>query len=289
LQFEVLKMSVKIEVIEGGIPHQKIMIGGLVGTLVCLYLTYLNVLTNTEMFAFFGGLAMIIALIWGSHTIKVLCSYGIGTGVPSAGMIAFGSGVIAMLLDTKFGMAAPIVATVLAAVIGFILGYISNNILNMKIPAMVQALTEMAIVGALSLMGFAALITGGFTFAGLTTGEVSMLGLSISSTANSFIGGALIAVAFLLGAIAIQHPFNATLGPGWKQDRMLMLTAECGFLSMIAAAFMSFALISMEAAIISLVIAIIGWAYTYNQYICLSKRDAAAWLDAKPIPDVEGH
>jgi tetrahydromethanopterin S-methyltransferase subunit C len=282
-------MSVKIEVIEGGIPHQKIMIGGLVGTLVCLYLTYLNVLTNTEMFAFFGGLAMIIALIWGSHTIKVLCSYGIGTGVPSAGMIAFGSGVIAMLLATKFGMAAPIVATVLAAVIGFILGYISNNILNMKIPAMVQALTEMAIVGALSLMGFAALITGGFTFAGLTTGEVSMLGLSISSTANSFIGGALIAVAFLLGAIAIQHPFNATLGPGWKQDRMLMLTAECGFLSMIAAAFMSFALISMEAAIISLVIAIIGWAYTYNQYICLSKRDAAAWLDAKPIPDMEGH
>jgi tetrahydromethanopterin S-methyltransferase subunit C len=289
LQFEVLKMSVKIEVIEGGIPHQKIMIGGLVGTLVCLYLTYLNVLTNTEMFAFFGGLAMIIALIWGSHTIKVLCSYGIGTGVPSAGMIAFGSGVIAMLLATKFGMAAPIVATVLAAIIGFILGYISNNILNMKIPAMVQALTEMAIVGALSLMGFAALITGGFTFAGLTTGEVSMLGLSISSTANSFIGGALIAVAFLLGAIAIQHPFNATLGPGWKQDRMLMLTAECGFLSMIAAAFMSFALISMEAAIISLVIAIIGWAYTYNQYICLSKRDAASWLDAKPIPDMEGH
>jgi tetrahydromethanopterin S-methyltransferase subunit C len=282
-------MSVKIEVIEGGIPHQKIMIGGLVGTLVCLYLTYLNVLTNTEMFAFFGGLAMIIALIWGSHTIKVLCSYGIGTGVPSAGMIAFGSGVIAMLLATKFGMAAPIVATVLAAFIGFILGYISNNILNMKIPAMVQALTEMAVVGALSLMGFAALITGGFTFATLTKGTVSMLGLTISSTENSFIGGALIAVAFLLGAIAIQHPFNATLGPGWKQDRMLMLTAECGFLSMIVAAIMSFAFISTGSAMISLLVAILGWAYTYNQYICLSKRDAFAWLDSKPIPEMEGH
>jgi tetrahydromethanopterin S-methyltransferase subunit C len=282
-------MSVKIEVIEGGIPHQKIMIGGLVGTLVCLYLTYLNVLTNTEMFAFFGGLAMIIALIWGSHTIKVLCSYGIGTGVPSAGMIAFGSGVIAMLLATKFGMAAPIVATILAAFIGFILGYISNNILNMKIPAMVQALTEMAVVGALSLMGFAALITGGFTFATLTKGTVSILGLSIGSTQNSFIGGALIAVAFLLGAIAIQHPFNATLGPGWKQDRMLMLTAECGFLSMIVAAIMSFAFISTGSAMISLLVAILGWAYTYNQYICLSKRDAAAWLDSKPIPDMEGH
>jgi len=282
-------MTVKVEVIEGGVPHTKIMIAGLVSTLVCLYLTYLNVLTNTEMFAFFGGLAVVSALIWGSHTIKVLCSYGIGTGVPSAGMIAFGSGVMAMLLATKFGMAAPLVALVLAAVIGFILGYISNNILNMKIPAMVQALTEMAVVGALTLMGFAALITGGFTFAGLTTGSVSMLGMTVSSNQISFIGGGLIAVAFLLGAIAIQHPFNACLGPGWKQDRMLMLTAECGFLSMIVAAIMSFALISAGSAIISLVVAIVGWVYTYNQYICLSKRDAAAWLDAKPIPEMEGH
>jgi tetrahydromethanopterin S-methyltransferase subunit C len=285
-------MSVKIEVIEGGIPHNNILAAGLVSTLVCLYLTYLNVLTGTQLFSFFGGLAVVAALIWGSHTIKVLCSYGIGTGVPSAGMIAFGSGVIAMLLATKFGMLAPIVALILAAVIGFILGYVSNNILNMKIPAMVQALTEMAIVGALSLMGFAALITGGFTFAGLTMlpAKLTLTSAGLVTTyQNSFIGGGLIAVAFLLGALAIQHPFNACLGPGWKQDRMLMLTAECGFLSMIVAAVMAFAMIDAVSALIALLVAIIGWVYTYSQYMEMSKRDAAAWLDAKPIPDVEGH
>jgi tetrahydromethanopterin S-methyltransferase subunit C len=283
-------MSVKVEVIEGGVPHNNILVAGLVSTLVCLYLTYLNVLTGTQLFSFFGGLAMVAALVWGSHTIKVLCSYGIGTGVPSAGMIAFGSGVIAMLLATKFSvLLIPVVALVLAAVIGFILGYVSNNILNMKIPAMVQALTEMAVVGALSLMGFAALITGGFTFAGLTTGSVTFMGMTLQTHQQSFIGGGLIAVAFLLGAIAIQHPFNATLGPGWKQDRMLMLTAECGFLSMIVAAVMSFALINAASALIALIVAIIGWVYTYGQYMEMSKRDAAAWLDSKPIPDVEGH
>jgi tetrahydromethanopterin S-methyltransferase subunit C len=265
------------------------MMAGVVSTLVCLYLTYLNVLTNTEMFSFFGGLAVVAALIWGSHTIKVLCSYGIGTGVPSAGMIAFGSGVIAMLLATKFGIAAPVVALVVAAIIGYILGYLSNNVLNMKIPAMIPSLTEMAVVGALTLMGFAALMTGGFTFAGLTTGTVTMLGMTLSSHQISFIGGGLIVVAFLLGAIAIQHPFNACLGPGWKQDRMLMLTAECGFLSMIVAAVMSFALISAGSALISLIVAIIGWGYTYHEYFALSRRDAAAWLDAKPIPETEAH
>ena len=283
-------MTVKVEVIEGGVPHNKILIAGVIATLVCLYLSYLNVLTNTEMFSFFGGLAAVAALIWGSHTIKVLCSYGIGTGVPSAGMIAFGSGVIAMLLATKFGIWAPIVALVLAAIIGLILGYLANEVLNMKIPAMIQALTELAVVGALTLMGFAVLIAGSFTFAGLTTGSVTLFGaLSMPSYQVSFIGGGLIAVAFLLGAIAIQHPFNACLGPGWKQDRMLMLTAECGFLSMIVAAIMSFALVSTGSAIISLLIALIGWVYTYCEYIKLSKRDAYAWLDSKPIPEVEGH
>lgn len=282
-------MTVKIEVIAGGIPHTKIMVAGIIASLVCLYLSYLNVVTNTEMFSFFGGLAVVAALIWGSNTIKVLCSYGIGTGVPSAGMIAFGSGVIGMLLATKFGIAAPIVALVLATVIGLILGYLSNEVLNMKIPAMVQSLTELSVVGAFTLMGFAVLMTGGFTFETLIAGSVTFLGMSLPSYQVSFIGGCLIATAFMLGALAVQHPFNACLGPGWTQDRMLVLAAECGFLSMFVAAVMSFALITTGSALISLVVALVGWGYTYKHYIGLSKRDAASWLDSKPIPDVEGH
>ncbi|HNO07935.1 MAG: tetrahydromethanopterin S-methyltransferase subunit C [Methanoregulaceae archaeon] len=282
-------MTVKVEKIEGGIPHTTIMIAGLIASLVFLYLTYANVIMGTEYFAFFGGLATVAALIWGSHTIKHLCSYGIGTGVPSAGMIAFGSGVIAMLFATKYGIAAPIVAVVLAAVIGLILGYLANNVLNMRIPVMIQSLVEMAIIGALVLMGYAAMMTGSFELTSLTTGNVQILGLSLPSYQASFLGGALIATAFMLGAIAIQHPFNACLGPNWTQDRMLMLAAECGFLSMITAAIMSMPLISMSAALVSLFVAIIGWYYTYAKYIELSKRDAAAWLESKPIPDVEGH
>jgi len=282
-------MSVKVEVIEGGMPHSKILVAGLVVALICLYLPYLDVIFNVQMFAFFGGLAAIAALIWGSHTIKVLASYGIGTGVPSLGMIAFGSGVIAYLFATKFGIAAPIVAIVLAAVVGLILGYLANNVVSMHIPVMIKCLTELAVVGALTLMGFSAMITGSFSFSALTTGSMKILGMTLPSYQASFIGGALIATVFLLGAIAIQHGFNACLGPGWKQDRMLMLTAECGFISMVMCAIMSAALISPAAAILSLIIGLIGWYYTYTKYIELSKRDAADWLDSKPIPEVEGH
>jgi len=282
-------MSVKVEKIEGGTPHTTIMVAGLIASVVLIYLTYLNVLTDTQFFSFFGGLATVAALVWGSHSIKNLCSYGIGTGVPSAGMIAFGSGVIAMLFATKYGILAPVVAVILAAIIGVVLGYVANNILNMRIPVMIQSLVEMAIIGALVLMGYAAMMTGSFEFSSLTTGSVSFLGLSLPSYQASFLGGALIATAFMLGAIAIQHPFNACLGPNWTQDRMLMLAAECGFLSMITAAVMSMPLIPLSAALVSLFVAIVGWYYTYSKYIELSRRDAAAWLDSKPIPDVEGH
>jgi len=204
-------------------------------------------------------------------------------------MIAFGSGVIAYLFATKFGIAAPIVAIVLAAVVGLILGYLANNVVSMHIPVMIKCLTELAVVGALTLMGFSAMITGSFSFSALTTGSMKILGMTLPSYQASFIGGALIATVFLLGAIAIQHGFNACLGPGWKQDRMLMLTAECGFISMVMCAIMSAALISPAAAILSLIIGLIGWYYTYTKYIELSKRDAADWLDSKPIPEVEGH
>jgi tetrahydromethanopterin S-methyltransferase subunit C len=281
-------MTVKVEKIEGGIPHNTIMAAGLIASVILIYLTYANVLTGTAYFSFFGGLATVAALVWGSHTIKHLCSYGIGTGVPSAGMIAFGSGVIAMLFATKYGVAAPIVAVIVAAILGAIFGYLANNVLSMRIPVMIISLIELSVIGALTLMGYAAMMTGSFNLTALTTGSIAILGMSLPSYYVSFIGGALIATVFMLGAIAIQHPFNACLGPNWTQDRMLTLAAECGFLSMIVAAIMSMALISMGAALVSLFVAVIGWYYTYAKYIELSRRDAAAWLDSKPIPEAEG-
>jgi tetrahydromethanopterin S-methyltransferase subunit C len=281
-------MSVKIEASEGGMPHNTLMAIGLIGSVVGIYLTYLNVLTGTEVFSFFGGIGAVCALVWGSDTIKHLCSYGIGTGVPSAGMMAFGSGVIGMLLATKFGLAAPIAAVIIAGIIGAVLGYLANNVVNMNIPVMIQSLIEMAVIGAMTLLGFAAMAGGSFVFDGMLIGTTSFLGFEIETYALSVLGGGIIAVLFMLGGIALQHPFNACLGPNESQDRTLMLAAECGFLSMIAVAVISFAFIGFLAAVVSLIVSIIGWGYTYRAYIELSKRDAFDWLDAKPIREVGG-
>jgi len=281
-------MSVKIEVGAGGVPHNQILIYGLVGSIILIYLTYLNEVTNTEYFAFFGGLACVAALVWGADTIKHLCSYGLGTGVPSAGMIALGSGVIAALLGTTTGVFAPIVAIIVAAIIGAVCGLLANHVVRMDIPVMVISLIELAIVGAISVLGLIAMVGGTFNFMDLITGTVVVLGFAMPSYEASVVGGSIIALIFMLAAIAIQHAFNACLGPDEKQDRTLMLAAECGFLSMIPIAVISFAFIAFIPALISLLVSLIGWFYTYMRYIELSKRDAYAWLDAKPILEPKG-
>ncbi|MCK8517978.1 tetrahydromethanopterin S-methyltransferase subunit MtrC [Methanoculleus sp. 7T] len=281
-------MTVKVEVGAGGIPHNQILIYGLVGSLVLIYLTYLNTYVQAPYFAFFGGLAAVVALLWGTDTIKHLCSYGLGTGVPSAGMIALGSGVVAALFGATTGPFAPIVTIIVAAIIGAVAGLLANNVVRMDIPVMVVSLTELAIVGAMTVLGLAAMVGGTFNFLDLITGTTVFLGFAVQSYELSVIGGSVIAVIFMLGAIAIQHSFNACLGPGEKQDRTLMLAAECGFLSMIPVAVISFAFIAFIPALISLLVSVIGWYYTYAEYIKLSKRDAYAWLDAQPILEPKG-
>ncbi|WOX55309.1 MULTISPECIES: tetrahydromethanopterin S-methyltransferase subunit MtrC [unclassified Methanoculleus] len=281
-------MTVKVEVGAGGIPHNRILIYGLVGSLVFIYLTLLNEVTQTQYFSFFGGLAAVAALLWGTDTIKYLCSYGLGTGVPSAGMIALGSGVIAALFGATTGIFAPIVTIIIAAIIGAVAGIMANHVVRMDIPVMVTSLIELAVVGAMTVLGLAAMACGTFGFLGMITGEIAILGFTVQTYEYSLIGGSIIAVIFMLGAIAIQHSFNACLGPGEKQDRTLMLAAECGFLSMIPIAVISFAFIEFLPALVSLVVSVIGWIYTYTQYIALAKRDAYAWLDAKPILEPKG-
>ena len=161
-------MSVKVEASHDGIPHEKVMAMGLVLALVSLYIAVAGSYAGYDYLAFFGGIAAVGALIWGNSTIKRLCSYGIGTGVPSAGMLAFGSGVIAMLFAAKLAVISPflvpIAGLIIALIVGLILGWISNSVLNMKIPVMTRSIAELAAVGSLALMGLTIVATGHITF-----------------------------------------------------------------------------------------------------------------------------
>ena len=248
-------MTVKIEVKEGGTPHNTIMWAGLLAAIVCLYLgAGLNLMFNAYTFSFFGGLAAVAAIIWGSNTIKTLCSYGIGTGIPSTGYTAFGAGVIAMLIASRVSGSTHLSLSLIfffffffpppAAFIGVILGYLANNVITMNILVVIRLTVELVMDGALVLMGLAEMATSSDSLMGLMTTQSSLFGLPTTNYGGSFIGIAIIAVAFILADDCNPHQFNVTLGPSRQQDRMLMLAAEVGFLTMIPVAFMSIAFIS---------------------------------------------
>src|SRR5665809_20410 len=87
----------------GGISPNNIIVLGVVGGLAGIYLTMLNQTLDTTIFSFLGGIGAIFAAVWGADAVRRVCSYGLGTGVPSIGMLALGMGIVAAM----FGLALP--------------------------------------------------------------------------------------------------------------------------------------------------------------------------------------
>ena len=57
----------------------------------------------SPLFSFFGALGAICATIWGADAVRRVASYGLGTGVPSIGLLALGMGIVAALFGLSVG------------------------------------------------------------------------------------------------------------------------------------------------------------------------------------------
>ncbi len=83
-----------------------------------------------------------------------------------------------------------------------------------------------------------------------------------------------IAPIFILGALGILHPFNASLGPDETQDRTLIHALSCGAITMTIGGICSIAVIGAVAGMISTVIGLAIWYVTFMGFVKLVKRDA---------------
>ncbi len=116
---------------------KQLRIYGLVGSVVGIYLAaFLNMATGTNIFAFVGALAALFGVVMGANAVRRVCAYGIGTGVPSIGMLSLGMGVVAVLFGLSIaeqlgiGMLGAIIALVYSlGHIGMVLCYIWITIL----------------------------------------------------------------------------------------------------------------------------------------------------------------
>ena len=101
-------------------PPQTIIALGVVGGLVGNLPWCLN---KPSYFPSLEAIGAICATIWGADAVRRVASYGLGTGVPSIGLLALGMGVVAALFGLSVGgIAGPIVAFIVAAIIGAVIG-----------------------------------------------------------------------------------------------------------------------------------------------------------------------
>lgn len=246
-------------------PNQVATKGAVVG-LVGIYLVYLNTILDVTWFAFLAGIGAVFAIRWGADAVRRVCSYGIGTGVPSIGMLALGMGLVAAVFGLAFGntigvmIIGPIAGFIVAVAIGWVIGTLANKVIKLNIPIMERCCMEIAGAGVLAMIGLSAVIAGSFEYAAVLE-EVIQTGY--------------IAPVFILGALGILHPFNASLGPDETQDRTLTHAYSTGAVAMTIAGICSIAVLGSVAAI-SIVVGAIIWYVNFTGFVRLVKRDAGA-------------
>ncbi len=256
---------------EAKIDKTKLNMYGLGGGILGIYLAHvLNDVTGTAYFSFLAGLGVIAAVVMGADATRRVCSYGIGTGVPSIGLMAMGMGLVAAMFGLSIGgVAGPIIGIAVSMGFGYFVGLLTNKIIKMNIPVMEETLMTLGGAGAIVLIGLGVMVSGVIDYP-IIIGNVIDTGY--------------IAIIFIAGSLAILHPFNANLGPDETQDRTLIHAVSTGALAMFAAGLASLYTIGAEG-IISVIIAAIVWIVFFKRYFALVKRDSAGVKGTGLLPE----
>ena len=258
----------------GAVSSTMLLALGIVGGLLCIYLSgFLGDVVGPVV----AGLGAVCAIIWGSDAIRRVASYGLGTGVPSIGYMSLSVGVISALAGIslatilKMNIIGPVAGFAIAVVIGAIIAIVATKIVGMKIPIMLQCTIEIAGAATLSILGFSVAIAGSY----------DMTAIYENVVATGFI-----AVLFIMCTMAIQHPFNACLGPNEDQVRTLKCAASTAFLSMTLTGLMSLTTGGIGWFVV-FIVGLIGWIVSFRAFVLASCNDAASTKWAGLWPKVE--
>jgi tetrahydromethanopterin S-methyltransferase, subunit C (EC 2.1.1.86) len=265
------------------ISPTKTMALGVIGGLLGIYASTLNPVLGPV----FASLGAVCAIIWGADAIRRVASYGLGTGVPSIGYMSLAIGIIGAvgglagsLIPGVPVILGPIFGLVLAMILGFIVALIGKKVVKMKIPVLERCTTELSGAAALSVLGFSSAIAGTY---------------SMQLILPTVISTGLIGLLFMMNTMAIQHPFNACLGPNENQVRTLKLATATGFLSMAVVGLLvtgiAFATAALPywAGIAVALIGALGWLIAIRAYISASFEEAASVKWSGLWPKEEEH
>ncbi len=253
---------------EGGVNSNYLLVLGIIGGLIGIYLTPILGATVGPLF---GCLGAVCAIVWGADAIRRVASYGLGTGVPSIGYMSLGIatvgslaglGIVAILPTLAgLGILAPILGLIFTMIIAVVVAVLAIKLIGMKIPIMVRCTAEIGGAAALSVITFAAAIAG--------TLDLFTILTTVFSTG-------FIAVLLIMNTMAVQHPFNACLGPNEDQARTLALAKATGFLAMVIVGILSLITFDLISCLLIVIVGLLLWYVSFRKFVKLSYGAAAS-------------
>jgi len=223
------------------------------------------------------AIGLTFVLVWGADSVRKTSRYGLGTGVPSIGVLAVGYGVIGAIAgmgianvggDLTIGGVEVLNVGVLggigiAALIGVISGIFSNSekFISMKIPGLERGMTELGAAGTLAFLLESSMVAGT---------------LKLDAVLKDVFFSGAIAFMFILSALAMFHPFNACLGPDEDRGRTLLVSFEISGLICIILGIVSIALgaewlgsqsLGLLNAVLLILYGIVVWVVFYAKFV----------------------
>ena len=227
--------------------------------------------------AFIKAIGMMIVLLWGADSVRKTARYGLGTGVPSIGVLAMGLGIVGGItgiavasfsfgtlevggIEIAFGVLAGVA---LLALLGFVSGNLANGdkFINMKIPGLERGMTELGIAGTLAVLIETSIISGTY---------------AITNVLPNVMNNGVIAVIFIISAFAMLQPLNTCLGADERRGRTLLMPIEIGGIASIILGLVTLLTLSAVQGVPLIVLGAVVWVVFYRAYMkaCLDESYA---------------
>ena len=237
------------------IPQQVITIIGIIGSLVCIYLSSMDLIGPI-----FSMIGVICAVIYGTNTLRHIGRYSLGTGVPSIIYMLTAGGLISVISATFISndYLMPIIALIIAFIIGLVISLVCRYVFNIEVEILVKSYISIAISSTLSILSSSTLIVG--TYASNMIYE------------NVICNGIVILI-MIITVMAIQNPYNSCMGPNEEQYRTLSLAISNSLINIIVLSLIS--MLFNNYWYIYVIIAFIGWIISMRKYVKYTLNQAA--------------
>jgi len=253
------------------------LIAGIIAAVIVIF---------TGLPAVIKGVGLLLALLWGCDSVRKTSKYGLGTGVPSIGVLGTGYGVVGALMGlavAEYGRVGQLYPAVLVGVIvmgaiGLVSGVFSNGekFIAMKIPRLERAMMELGMAGTLAMLLEISILTGSLSFAAVV---------------DNVMNTGLIALMFIFNCFAMLHPYNACLGPDERRERTRMVSVE---ISGLICVLMGLALIGLGTSpygildgVSLIVFGVIVWVVFFRMFIKACMDECYATVGTGMIKTIE--